>query len=385
MKTLTLILFSIFILAACQDSTPEDIRVGDIEGVEVPINTPFEDANLPSEIPLIVNGSTERMVRIDWEETRFDEVRRYIVNGTVDLDSIDFEIPSNLPIHISVDVVPRTILESLTNHSDTSIFYQLIAATQLDDILSLEGPFTVFAPSDTAFLNWFELFDTDLDTMLEQENIEDILLYHILNGNYSRNVLIATVPGDIMTLGAETINVSLSGANIRLNTISSITSTEEAQNGYVHVIDEILISQTQIDNIFEDLFDEDLFAFLMAALQDSDIPLDLLLEGNVTIFLPNETAWETFFEDEERDIETFITSQAFIDILSNHIFAGRYTAENLYGDAPINIRNIRGDLIRVDVIDDQLTIKGALLESTEMFGEFAIIHIIDEVLIAEEE
>ncbi|MBU3821360.1 fasciclin domain-containing protein [Flavobacteriaceae bacterium XHP0103] len=105
------------------------------------------------------------------------------------------------------------------------------------------GPFTVFAPTNDAFVSLLEddlmanaLTDIDTDT------VDAVLLNHIVNANVQSSALTS---GTVSTLGGDiTVDASaftLTDANGRVSNI--ITSLVDIQgiNGVVHVIDKVIL------------------------------------------------------------------------------------------------------------------------------------------------
>jgi uncharacterized surface protein with fasciclin (FAS1) repeats len=118
-------------------------------------------------------------------------------------------------------------------------FETLVAAVQaagLVDTLKGEGPFTVFAPTDAAF---DELPEGTVDALLEDtEQLTNILTYHVvpgevMSGDLSDGMMAETVQGGELEIGTED-GVTVNGANV-------VTADIEASNGVIHVIDQVLM------------------------------------------------------------------------------------------------------------------------------------------------
>jgi uncharacterized surface protein with fasciclin (FAS1) repeats len=72
------------------------------------------------------------------------------------------------------------IVDVACDNDDFSILCEALQATGLDRVLTQEGPFTVFAPVDDAFL---ELGQSTIDALLQENRLvtlTDILLYHVV-------------------------------------------------------------------------------------------------------------------------------------------------------------------------------------------------------------
>ncbi|MDA9261979.1 fasciclin domain-containing protein [Flavobacteriales bacterium] len=118
----------------------------------------------------------------------------------------------------------------------------LVSTFQGDD----SGPFTVFAPTNIAFVNllnsnpvWNRISDID-NTLLTE-----VLKYHVLNGKVSSDLII---DGNFVnTLSGYTFKINITGAvtidvNATTGTGINVTSVDvAASNGVIHVIDQVLI------------------------------------------------------------------------------------------------------------------------------------------------
>jgi uncharacterized surface protein with fasciclin (FAS1) repeats len=121
-------------------------------------------------------------------------------------------------------------------------FTTLVAAVQaagLVETLKRPGPFTVFAPTDTAFA---ALPAGTLDSLLMPENraaLTAILTYHVVPGRVPAAELLGT-RGSLTTVEGRALHVD--GRNgVRINNASVITPDVMASNGIIHVIDGVLL------------------------------------------------------------------------------------------------------------------------------------------------
>ncbi|WP_282135960.1 fasciclin domain-containing protein [Seonamhaeicola maritimus] len=119
----------------------------------------------------------------------------------------------------------------------------LEAATNagLGDTLSMGGPFTVFAPTNQAFLNYLQLTDIEeakaLIQSLDTTILTDILLYHVVASRvYSSDLSNGMVP----TLSGNNIDVNLD-MGVMINDASVVTPNVQSTNGVIHVINKVLV------------------------------------------------------------------------------------------------------------------------------------------------
>lgn len=127
-------------------------------------------------------------------------------------------------------------------------FNTLVAALQaadLDDDLSGEGPFTVFAPTDDAFNLLPEGTVAFLLEPANQALLTDILTYHVIAAKVLAADAIALDGSSATALNNSDISVDIvNGAvvlNMGGNRSATVTATDIiAKNGVIHVIDMVL-------------------------------------------------------------------------------------------------------------------------------------------------
>jgi uncharacterized surface protein with fasciclin (FAS1) repeats len=119
-------------------------------------------------------------------------------------------------------------------------FKELLKAAKaagMMDTLSSSGPYTLFAPTDSAFDN---LLDIDLlKLMQDKARLKYVLEYHLVKGRFGRGDFakqktIQTVAGPRLTIEKRGQLVKINQANIDQQDIG-------ASNGVIHAIDMVLM------------------------------------------------------------------------------------------------------------------------------------------------
>ena len=140
-----------------------------------------------------------------------------------------------------------TLTDIVSLASDTPSLSTLVTAVKAAELvvtLQGEGPFTVFAPTNTAF---GALPAGTLDTLLKPENIEQlksILTYHVVSGkviasDLSDGQVITTVQGGKLTVSIMDGKVYLT--DVKGNKVMVEKADVNADNGVVHVIGGVLL------------------------------------------------------------------------------------------------------------------------------------------------
>lgn len=172
-----------------------------------------------------------------------------VLNGSTNVTQPDVEA-SNGVIHVVDEVIAIPTVVDLA--LDNPLFATLVAALTRPDltadfvgILSGAGPFTVFAPTNDAFIalldsndDWNELGDIDVATL------EAVLSYHVVDG---ANVLSSTLSDGqtVTTFGGSTFEISI-GDDVTIidgQGGTAVVGPVDVQggNGVVHVINAVII------------------------------------------------------------------------------------------------------------------------------------------------
>lgn len=130
------------------------------------------------------------------------------------------------------------ILNIAANSKDHTTLAAAVVAAGLQDVLTNAGPLTVFAPNNEAFE---KLPEGTVETLLKPENKEKlahIITYHAAPGSYTGN----NIKG-VMGIGQATgdkVKVEVKDGVTYVNG-AQILGSVKASNGWVHVIDQVLL------------------------------------------------------------------------------------------------------------------------------------------------
>jgi uncharacterized surface protein with fasciclin (FAS1) repeats len=148
----------------------------------------------------------------------------------------------------------KTIVQNASQAGNLTTLVSAVKAAELVETLSGEGPFTVFAPTNTAFEN---LPDGTLDTVLKPENkemLQGILTYHVVSGNVMAEDLkkmitsnngtatVKTVAGGELKAMIKNGKVMIQDANGGTATVTN--ANVKQSNGVVHVVDAVLLPKS---------------------------------------------------------------------------------------------------------------------------------------------
>ena len=145
------------------------------------------------------------------------------------------------------------IVEVAVGDESFSTLVAAVTAAELGEVLSGEGPFTVFAPTNDAFAKLPEGTVEKLTTE-DTETLAAILQYHVVAGAVDAATLTEAIAGageegyTVTTVGGGTFSAAVVDGAVVLTdaagNTSTVTGTDvEASNGLIHVIDTVLMPQ----------------------------------------------------------------------------------------------------------------------------------------------
>ncbi len=140
--------------------------------------------------------------------------------------------------------ISETVVEAAAG--DPAQFTVLLAALEtagLVDALNGEGPFTVFAPTDEAFAALLEELGVTAEELLANPDLANILLYHVVSGEFLAADVIEIAPADVPTLYEEnTVAIAVVDGSVVINDVATVVTADVlASNGVIHVIDAVLV------------------------------------------------------------------------------------------------------------------------------------------------
>lgn len=133
----------------------------------------------------------------------------------------------------------KDILGTAQDAGTFTIFLAAVKSTGLTETLAGPGPLTVFAPTDDAFA---KLPRESLQKLMQSENrekLKKIIIHHLVDGRATsrefmgKRLEAATMDGETLLIDA-TRGVMVDNAKV-------IKADIVADNGYIHVIDTVLI------------------------------------------------------------------------------------------------------------------------------------------------
>ena len=149
---------------------------------------------------------------------------------------------STFPLGVSAgatDDIPTNV--SATGEHDTLV--AALTHAGLVSTLQGNGPFTVFAPTDQAFIDAGIDLST-FDTEDENATLTDILLYHVVSGKVMSTDLSDRTTAD--AVNGDKVSFSVTTSEVRVNNALVTGADVESSNGVIHVIDKVLLPPVDV-------------------------------------------------------------------------------------------------------------------------------------------
>lgn len=145
----------------------------------------------------------------------------------------------------------KNIVANAVNSKDHTTLVAAVKAAELVEVLQSDGPFTVFAPTNTAFE---ALPAGSVETLLKPENqkkLQAVLTYHVIAGDYKASDIVAAIKkangkATFKTVNGANLWVMMDGDQVKLKDASGNVATVSIadvnqSNGVIHVIDTVLL------------------------------------------------------------------------------------------------------------------------------------------------
>lgn len=273
----------------------------------------------------------------------------------------------------------QTIVDIAANDSQFSTLVAALQRTNLVSTLEGDGPFTVFAPTNNAFVS----LGVDLNTITDQE-LTDILLYHVLSGaailstdlsqgqTYASTASTGGVTGNPLSLLIENIN------GVQLNGGSNVTTADvSASNGVIHIIDKVLVPLDIVGHAVANSNFTSLVEALGAA--NGDLVTVLSGTGPFTVFAPLNAAF-----DQIADVVATLTPDQLTTVLTYHVVGGaNVVAADLSNN--MSVTTVSGQDFTVDLSNGAKLIDQAGSSSTIVLTDVqatnGVIHVLEKVII----
>jgi uncharacterized surface protein with fasciclin (FAS1) repeats len=286
--------------------------------------------------------------------------------------------------HETLDIVSLA-----KSNANLSVLVEAIDAAGLETTLRAAGPYTVFAPTNQAFLDLLaELNLSKAQLLANKELLTSVLTYHVLGAK----VVAKDVPlgQPITTLQKGFFKAEASGSSLKItdgrNRVSNVVTADvAAQNGVVHIVDKVLLPADK--NVVQTAIAlstaaQPEFSILVEAVVAADLVTTLSGTGPFTVFAPTNAAFAALLTELGITKAALLADKALLTkVLTYHVVPNLV----LKAQVPVGsaITTAQGESFTVNTalaITDQRA-RSAKITGTDVLASNGVIHVIDKVIL----
>ena len=289
-----------------------------------------------------------------------------------------------LSLSVPAFAADQSIVEIAVGNEDFSILVAALQKAELVDALSGEGPFTVFAPTNDAFVKLLGELGITAEQLLDHPQLADVLLYHVVAGN----VLSTDLSNGMQaaTLGGEEITVDLS-SGVKINESNVVTADVMATNGVIHIIDTVLVPSSFVlnaadlpDTVVDIALSSSDFSMLVSLLQKADLVSALQGEGPFTVFAPTNAAFEKLLSALDITASDLMAQPDLAKVLLYHVVFGKVMSGDLSDG--LNAPTLNGESLIFD-LSSGVKVNQSMVTAVDLESDNGVVHVIDTVLVPE--
>ena len=291
-------------------------------------------------------------------------------------------VSSTLMFSCSDDDSPQqnnSITDIASENPNFSILVDALNRADLAETLNQEGSYTVFAPTNEAFMNFLD--DNGFESLddVPVATLTQVLLNHVVSGT---NLSSGLTTGYVKTLATgsasstNTLSMFINTASgVRLNGVSSVTSADIiADNGVIHVVDAVIGLPTIVTHATANPN----FSTLATLLTEQELvgTLNGTASSPFTVFAPLNSAFDTA----TLNLYGGLNSTQKTAVLTYHVVPGANVLSNAIPSGPITTFETGTFTISGTVITDEQS-RATNIVATDVQASNGVIHAVNQVLL----
>lgn len=265
---------------------------------------------------------------------------------------------------------PGTIVEVAQDAGFGTLLAALDAAG-LTGTLEVDGPFTVFAPTDEAFA---AIAPEVLNNLLaDTELLTAVLTYHVVPGAFGSSDVVGL--SSAPTLNGKPLSITVEEGSVKVDNATVTATDVSASNGIIHVIDQVLLPES-IEDIVQVAQSAGFFNTLLAAVEAAGLTGVLKGDGPFTVFAPTDDAFAAVPADALASL--LADPEALAAVLTYHVVPGDLRAADVL--ATSSLITVNGAPATISLDGQGLPrIDNAIITATDIDARNGTIHVIDRV------
>ncbi|MGH0145635.1 UNVERIFIED_CONTAM: hypothetical protein FKN15_006213 [Acipenser sinensis] len=271
----------------------------------------------------------------------------------------------------------KSMMEILSEDDRFSMFLTLIEAAGLTEILSQDGDWTLFAPTNDAFDGLseeeMEILTNEVMTM-DQRSLRLLLENHILK---LKIVLSQLYNGQrLETLGGKFLRVFIYRTAVCIENSCMVRGSKEGRNGAIHFLRSIIRPAEK--SMMEILSEDDRFSMFLTLIEAAGLTEILSQDGDWTLFAPTNDAFDGLSE-EEMEILTS-DPNALRTILLYHLSNGVFIGGGMEGGVTNLLKSIQGSNLMVKEINNTIVVNEVKVAKNDVMATNGVIHVVNSML-----
>lgn len=285
-------------------------------------------------------------------------------------------------------VTTNTITDVVSNNTSYSVLKEAVVKANLATTLSGTGPFTVFAPDNTAFTA--SGITSSTVSTLSPAQLSDLLLYHTIGSK----ILAASVPAGpnakVVTAGGDSVFVTKNASGVFVNGISVAQADIAADNGVIHRLTKALNKPSGNIVATAQTPGSGLDSLVKAIVRANNAPggdptlISTLSTVTITVFAPTNAAFTQLLSALSLTDINQIPVATLLAVLRYHVVGGRAFSSDLV-NGPLTM--LAGGNTTISLTAGA-TIKGngngvnaSNIIATNIMARNGVVHVIDRVLL----
>ncbi len=275
----------------------------------------------------------------------------------------------------------KNLVQTAQSLPDFSILVEAVVAAGLAGTLSGTGPFTVFAPTNTAFAGLLaELGMSKEQLLANRPLLTAVLTYHVLPSRVLRadvpvGAAITTVQGESFSINNALTITDRNGRQ------AAISATDVfASNGVIHVIDKVILPK--IPNIVELALAAPQFSILVEAVQAAGLVGALSGPTALTVFAPTNDAFAALLAELNVSKADLLANVPLLTaVLTYHVVPGRVYRAGVPINTPITTLNGGSFRVGADLRITDANNRTAGIAATDALAINGVVHTLDRVIL----
>ena len=185
-------------------------------------------------------------MKLDWAPTVQGQSARVTTkNGSVYVDGArvikaDIRTKNGIIHVIDTVILPRKdIVDTAVDAGSFKTLVAAVKAADLVDTLKGDGPFTVFAPADSAFAKLPE--GTVSGLLADKPALQNVLTYHVIPGRILAKDIAEGQSAVATANGEKVIIVRKADGSVTVNGAKVIATDVLTGNGVIHIVDSVIL------------------------------------------------------------------------------------------------------------------------------------------------